>query len=183
MASSDPSYNAGVHINHGGAALVVESGGTVDALSGSTVDLAGTVKIGGIQVSATAAELNLLSSADRAIKVERVALAAVNTAGGVFAWTPAAASVVVGLYLDITTQTTGACTLDCGVAADATTLNDTLIDGVSAAAAGVKNSTKDAGTNGVSAVHVGATQYITGSVASGASAGIVGFAYIHYYAV
>jgi hypothetical protein len=85
--------------------------------------------------------------------------------------------------LDVTTQTTGACTLDCGPAANATTLNDTLIDGANPAAAGTFNHTKHAGTNGLGSSHLGSTQYVTGSVASGASAGIVGFAYISYFAV
>jgi hypothetical protein len=119
-------------------------------------------------------------------KVVRVALAAVDTAGGVFAWAnPEGESIIVTrLLLDITTKTTGACTLDCGVAANGTTLNDTLIDGLDAnAATGLFDNVTNKGTNGLPQVKVTSTQYITGSVASGASAGIVGYAYITYIKV
>lgn len=108
--------------------------------------------------------------------------AAADTAGAILAWAnpEGVAIIVTDLMLDITTQSSGACTVDAGVAADGTTLNDTLIDGVSVAATGVKNSQKHAGTNGVGAARVGATQYITASTASGAVAGLVGNAYITY---
>lgn len=138
----------------------------------------------GTSVSSTAAELNLLDATDRICRVEVVALAAVDTAGGVFAWTPGAAAIIKGLFLDVTTKATSACTVDCGVAANGTTLNDTLIDGLDInAAAGLFSNHKNPGTNGLADLRCGATQYVTGSVASGASAGIVGNAYIEYILV
>lgn len=88
--------------------------------------------------------------------------------------------IITGLALDVTTQSTGACTLDAGVAADATTSADNLIDGVSVAAAGVKNSVKDAGTNGLSYKKWGATEYLTVTQATGAIAGLVGNGYVNY---
>jgi len=118
--------------------------------------------------------------------VARVALAAVDTAGGVFSFqNPHAEPILVTkLILDVTTESTGACTLDCGPAANATTLNDTLIDAANVATAGVFDNIDDQGTNGLATVKVaengGAADFVTGSVASGASAGIVGFAYIEY---
>jgi len=116
----------------------------------------------------------------------RVPIAAADTAGGVFAWAnPTGASIIIkSLAIDVTTVSTGACTIDCGVAANGTTLSDTLIDGASTAStARVIDNIKDAGTNGTSIQKCTSSQYVTGSVASGASAGIVGFAYITYHPI
>lgn len=128
---------------------------------------------------------NASSKVKRIEQCERVALAAADTAGGVFAWAnPTGGSIIVTrVAVNVTTASSGACTVDVGVAADATTLNDTIIDGVSVAATGCKDSQKDAGSNGAGMAQVTSTQYVTGSVASGASSGLVGFAYIYYHAV
>lgn len=114
-------------------------------------------------------------------------LAAVDTAGGVFAWQnpEGVAIIVTRLLLDITTATSGACTIDAGAAANATTLSNTLIDGLDAnAAAGVFDNTVNGGTSGAGGVRVaengGAADWVTGSVASGASAGLVGSFHIEY---
>jgi hypothetical protein len=75
---------------------------------------------------------------------------------------PAGATLlVVGLLFDITTVSTNANTVDIGVAADGTTSSDTLIDGASTASTAlVRNSMKDAGTNGRSVVKWTSTQFI-----------------------
>ena len=151
------------------------------------------LKIGagaGTAVTTTAAQLNQVTDAhgtvafDRAMKVARVALAAVDTGGGVFAWAnPEVGSILVErVILDITTQTSGACTLDVGTtAASATTLSDNLIDGVDPASApSTPDNLGDAGANGKARQKLATSKWVTGSVASGNSAGIVGFAYIHY---
>jgi hypothetical protein len=122
------------------------------------------------------------------LHIEKKALAAVDTAGGVFSWqNPLTEKVIAALIIDVTTQSSGACTIDCGPAANATTLNDTLIDGLSVAAAGLYNSSDQKGTNGRLFRKVdekgGTTSFINGSVASGASAGLVGFAYILYFPI
>jgi hypothetical protein len=60
------SYEPKVHREHGGAKQVVasggefevQSGGTVDLQAGSILDIVGTWKIGGVAVTATAANLN-----------------------------------------------------------------------------------------------------------------------------
>lgn len=134
----------------------------------------------------TAADLDLPSTGTkRVIKVKKVALAAVDTAGGVFAFTPGVAGYVTLVALNITALTSSACTVDVGVATNATTLNDTLIDGANIAAStgvttGVFTNIQNAGSNGKTIKLFSSTQAITGSVASGASAGIAGYAYIHY---
>lgn len=112
----------------------------------------------------------------RGTYIAKIPLTASDTAGGVFAFQPPDTSknwIFERVVLDVTTQSSAACTVSIGVAANATTLNSTLVSGQSVAAAGV-----------FSAVNVqkytAATQYVTGSVASGASAGLVGFAHLHF---
>lgn len=147
------------------------------------------IQVGNTLLSFTAAQFNQIMAAfgavtfDRSVKVARVALAAVDTGGGVFAWAnPEAASIhILRVVLDVTTATSGACTADVGTTAtNATTSSDNLIDGVSLAAAGLKDNLGDAGTNGKAKQKLATGKWVTGSVASGASAGLVGFAYIHY---
>ncbi len=120
---------------------------------------------------------------DRVPVTVKVALATVGTAGGVFAWAnPTGVDILVGpVVLNVTTKSTGASTVDVGVAANGTTSNDTLIDGVDTGTATIRaNTVKNAGTNGVSFVLCTSTQYITASQASGDVSGLVGFAYITY---
>ena len=125
------------------------------------------------------------STTERATKVARVALAAADTGGGVFSWqNPEGAAIVVErLVVDVTTDATGACTVDAGTTpTSATTLSDNLIDGLDVgAAAGTFDSITDKGTNGKSRQKLAAGKWVTGSVASGASAGLVGYAYILYF--
>ena len=89
------------------------------------------------------------------------------------------------VVLDVTTPSSGACTLDVGTTAtSATTLSDNLIDGLSVAtAAQVADNLGNAGTNGKTRQKLATGKWVTGSVASGASAGIAGYAYIHYWAI
>ena len=132
----------------------------------------------------TAKTLTLGTESAAPFKVKRVALAAVDTAGGVAAWTPGVRALIHHAVLDVTTDSTGASTIDCGIAANATTLNDTLIDGAdSGTAAALYDSADgtDNGTNGIAKTRaISSTQAVTCSVASGASAGIVGYLYVFY---
>lgn len=113
----------------------------------------------------------------------KATLSAAETAGGVLSLAnPEGVTLIIrDLVLDVTTKATAACTLDAGIAANGTTLNDTLIDGVDVGtAAGTFDSQKDAGTNGAGSRRWGATEFLTVSKASGAAAGLVGNAYIDY---
>ena len=68
----------------------------------------------------------------------------------------------------------GAATVDAGIAADAVTSSDTLIDGASvASSAKVIDSGKDGGTNGKIGQKWGASQFLT-VTASATLAGLVG---------
>jgi hypothetical protein len=119
----------------------------------------------------------------RGVVVVRVPLNAGDTAGGVFAWrAPTTTDVIVGrVTVDVTAPSTGACSVDIGATAvSAATASDNLIDGLSVAAAGVFDNQTDKGANGASRRRLNAGEWVTGSVASGASAGLEGYAYIHY---
>lgn len=72
----------------------------------------------------------------------------------------------------VVTPSDGASTVDIGVAADATTANDGLIDGLSLAAAGLFNNVEDPGTNGELTMVWGSTQYLNVAEASGDVAGL-----------
>lgn len=149
---------------------------------GSEVQVAsstGQLYQSGTAVSGTAAEL----SRGR-VKMATGALAAVDTAGGLFSWAnPETGTIIVQhVALVIGTKTTGACTADVGTtAASATTLSDNLIDGKDInAAAGTFTNLESAGTNGKAGQRLASGKWVTGSVASGASAGIVGTYEIYY---
>jgi len=113
----------------------------------------------------------------------RVALANVDTGGGVVSLAnPEGVDLLVTkLILETSVAATAACTLDAGIAAAATTLSDNLIDGLDVnAAAGVFDNVDDQGTNGKVTQSWDSDEYLTISVKTGASAGLVGYAYIEY---
>ena len=114
----------------------------------------------------------------------KATLAALDTGGGVLSLAnpEGVAVIVTSLVLDITTVATAACTLDAGIAAAATTVSDTLIDGVDVnAAIGTFDDQKNAGTNGSGSQKWAANQFLTVSMKTGAAAGLVGSAYVRYY--
>lgn len=123
-------------------------------------------------------------SFDRLGKVSRVALGVADTAGGLLSWAnPEAVSILVlGIRLNITTKTTSACTASFGTTATSgTTLSANLIDGLDInAAAGLFSNYKNPGTLGKADQVLASGKWVTGSTASGAAAGLVGFAYIQY---
>ena len=87
------------------------------------------------------------------------------------------AVTVATLY--ITTGSSNSSTIDVGIAANATTSNDTIIDGRSGATAGVFGNLGDPGTNGGESLW-GATQYLTVSEASGDVSGLEGYLLVEY---
>lgn len=112
-------------------------------------------------------------------------LTASDTAGAIFNWTndQERAVIVDGVYVDVTTKASSACTMDVGYTVTSTaTSSDTLIDGQDInTATGVFNSVDGAGTgNAVGVVKVPKGKYITASKKTGAAAGLVGKWYLHY---
>ena len=125
------------------------------------------------------------TAGDRSVKVAKVALAAVDTTGGLLSWAnpEGTAIAIVRLEIDRTTATSAACTGDFGTTAtDSTTSSDNLIDGLDMNATADLGSNQDnAGSNGKGDQRLASGKWLTGSVETGgASAGLVGSAYIHY---
>lgn len=111
--------------------------------------------------------------------VEQGAITASDSAGGMFSWVnPWTVPVLITDFrLEVTTASTGACTVDAGIAANATTSDDSLIDGQDVnSAAGVFSASAPVRLDEAG----GTADTVTVSVATGASAGIVGRAYIQY---
>lgn len=91
--------------------------------------------------------------------------------------------IITLLVLDVVTPATGTPTVDAGVAADATTSSDNLIDGQAVgAAAGSYNSIDDAGSNGEGCTRWDSSEYLT-VTPSASAAGLVGYAYVQYIRV
>lgn len=135
-------------------------------------------------------ELGQIDASTRTLRTVKVPLAAgVDTAGGIFAWqNPEAVSIFIDrVQIDLTTVASAACTLDIGsTATNATTLSDNLIDGIDVhTATGEFDNmlAANAGTNGLPTQKLASGKWVTGSTASGASAGLVGNAYITYHLV
>lgn len=107
-----------------------------------------------------------------------------DTAGGIFAWTPGNdlpnGAIVTRVVLNVTTASTAACAVHVGTGSTATTSNNGLFDTFSVAATGLACNISHPGTNGKPAAMVANGAYVTCSTASGASAGLVGTAYIEY---
>jgi hypothetical protein len=132
----------------------------------------------------TEVELPSMAGADRAIKVAKVALGVKDTGGGVLAWASPDDILIQKIIFDVTTKSTGACTLDVGTTATgATTSSDNLMDGIDVATAGVFDNITNKGDNGKSLQKLAKGKWVTASKASGAAAGLAGFAYIEYVVI
>lgn len=151
------------------------------------------LSLSGVALTATFTILNQIGAAfgsvnfDRGMKIARVALANVDTGGGVFSWAnPEASAIVISrVVIDVTTKATGACTVDIGTtSSSATTSSNNLLTGLDVGtAAGTFDNVEDKGASGKARQRLAAGKWVTASKASGASAGLVGFAYIHYTVV
>jgi len=149
---------------------------------GSEVQVAGAngqLYQSGIALTGTGADINR-----GALKKVTGALAAEDTAGGVFSWAnPEASEILVEhVALAVTTKATDACTVDVGTTAtNATTPSDNLIDGQDInAATGTFTNAANGGTNGKAAQRLAAGKWVTASKATGASAGLKGTYEIYY---
>lgn len=138
----------------------------------------------GFSVGPYGAEVEWIGPNSAIKKIAKVALATADTGGGVLSWAnPEATSIIITkLLVNITTKSTGACTLDFGTTAtSATTSSDTLMDGIDAGAtAALFDSASHATTK---SLLLASGKWVTGSKASGAAAGLKGDAYIEYILV
>lgn len=145
----------------------------------------------GVEITGSAAQLNNVTNAygtvapDKAVKVATKALTGAALHSAVQAWQnpEAGAIIILREWLDITTQSSGASTIDSGLTAtSATTASDTLLDGVSGAAVALfdsGNAALDSGAN-ANAQKLAAGKWITFKEASGDVTGLVATAYIEY---
>lgn len=149
----------------------------------------GTLALNKVEVTATAADLNLLSGASVAAtaikKVDKVALAALDTGGGVLSWVnPEASAILINRVTIVTSvKSTGASTVDAGTtAASATTSSDNLLDGLDTGTAVVTtDNLQTPGTNGKQLQSLAVGKWVTISRSTGACAGLVGYCYIEYF--
>ncbi len=104
-------------------------------------------------------------------------------AANLTAWTAPAAAVILRVFLDITTASNGASTIDIGyTAVGATTSSDTLLDGISGTPAALfdsMNAALDSGANAL-AQKAASGKWITMDEASGDVTGLVAKLYIQY---
>jgi hypothetical protein len=132
-----------------------------------------------------AATLPAVTSEISGVRCARVALTGAAIAAGTAAWqnSHAQSILILGHVLDITTASSGASTIDAGLTAvSATTVSDSLLDGVSGASIAVFDSrdpTLDSGAN-AKAQKLAAGKWITWNDVTGDATGLVGVAYIYY---
>jgi hypothetical protein len=117
-------------------------------------------------------------------KTVKIPLIANDAAAGIFTWTNTepVAVIVTKALVDVTTGSSAACSISVGQAATPV-LSSNLIDTLSVATVGTFDNITDKGTNGKSRQRVAPGQVVTGSKASGASAGLVGNLYLDYVLV
>lgn len=124
---------------------------------------------------------------NRQVVTQAIAVSGTTIHAGVTAlWTAPAAAIILRAILNITTQSTGASTLDIGyTAVSATTLSDTLLDGVSGASVAQfdsMNAALDSGAN-AKAQNAASGKWITAAEASGDTTALVGVLYVQYILV
>jgi hypothetical protein len=89
--------------------------------------------------------------------------------------------IVERVYVLTTTFSTGAATLDIGIAANGTTLSDNLIDGLAVGSAtGLFSNLKNPGSNGKADQLWTSGQFLTASEASGDATGLAGWLIVDY---
>lgn len=83
--------------------------------------------------------------------------------------------IITRAILRVTTESTGACTLDIGVGANATTSNDGLLDGKTVATAGIFDNlvAGDVGTNGLATQLWTSGTFLNVAEASGDCTGLI----------
>lgn len=88
--------------------------------------------------------------------------------------------VVLRIVILVTTAATGSCTIDVGEGSDGSTSYDNIIDGLDVGSgAGAADNLGDPGTNGHTVRAWRSGEYVNASMATGATAGLVGTYAIH----
>lgn len=122
--------------------------------------------------------------------VKKGNLTASDSAAGIFSVeNPTASDMCVVVYFRVATGSAGACTVNVGTDSAGTGSSDNIMDGFSVQAGGsdvrvhCSLDSGDAGTNGKTYTVWAAGEYITASMASGATAGLVGTYTIHAFSL
>ena len=87
--------------------------------------------------------------------------------------------LVLRIVIFVTTASTGACTIDVGEGNSASTSYDNIIDGLDVNSTGASDNLGDPGTNGHTVRVWRSGEYVNASMATGATAGLVGTYAIH----
>ena len=134
-----------------------------------------------------AGSVELLSDAERMVKIVKVELKSGETGGGILSWVnPEDTDIIITrVIVDVTTKTSAACTIDIGTTAtSATTSSDDLLDGIDVGTSvGLFDNIFNKGSNGKSKEKLAPGKWITASKASGVAAGLKGYAYIYYIVI
>jgi len=118
-------------------------------------------------------------------EVEGSLTAGTGTTGGatLSLLNPAGVPIIVDEFIvTVATKSTGAATIDFGVAANGTTSSDLLLDGLNAETVATSTIGVNGGTNGKYGRVVSASQYITGTP-SASTVGMVATYKLRYYKV
>ena len=109
------------------------------------------------------------------------ALSATRTAGGMLAVENTYGSdlIIDRVIVSVTTASSSASAASIGIAANATTSSNTLMDNFDSGGQGVYDNIDNKGSNGKTKAKWGTGQFVTGSEASGNITGIVGTYAIH----
>ena len=122
--------------------------------------------------------------------IARIVMDGTNAApGGVAAWmNPTGVPIVVAGFMTVVTAASGASAdLDVGVAANATTLSNTLYDGLDVgsgttpAAPSSRDTVDDEGSQGRRSRYMLASEWVTASVALGDATGLTGVLILVYF--
>jgi len=87
--------------------------------------------------------------------------------------------LVLRIVIFVSTASTGACTIDVGEGNSASTSYDNIIDGLDVNSTGASDNLGDPGTNGHTVRVWRSGEYVNASMATGATAGLVGTYAIH----
>jgi hypothetical protein len=87
--------------------------------------------------------------------------------------------LVLRIVIFVSTASTGACTIDVGEGNSASTSYDNIIDGLDVSSTGASDNLGDPGSNGHTVRAWRSGEYLNASMATGATAGLVGTYAIH----
>lgn len=153
-----------------------------DLVDGTSIDLADS---GALQIKAQGTNAASGVQRDQMSKfagfVIQGNLTASDAAAGIFSEenTYGTDLLVLRIVIFVATASTGACTIDVGEGNSDSSSYDNIIDGLDVASTGASDNLGDPGSNGHSVRAWRSGEYVNASMATGATAGLVGTYAIH----